>query len=124
MSRLPRTPPSYREVLTSFPAHRPVPLTLNAKWPAGPMPLSRDRIEALAAEAHDGRARHMRAVIAGIARPFAAFLRAAMTLFHDWRRRRREREELARLDDRALRDMGLSRYDVIMAGRRSRQDRS
>lgn len=37
--------------------------------------------------------------------------RAAATL-REWRRRTRERGELARLDDRALLDIGLSRADA------------
>ena len=43
-------------------------------------------------------------------------LRQVLNLVHDtlqqWRRRRRERAELARLDDRMLRDIGITRGDV------------
>ena len=33
-------------------------------------------------------------------------------MLQQWRRRRRERAELARLDDRMLRDIGITRGDV------------
>ena len=43
-------------------------------------------------------------------------LRHVLSLVHDtlqqWRRRSRERAELARLDDRMLRDIGVTRGDV------------
>ena len=35
-----------------------------------------------------------------------------------WQRRHRMRRELLSLDDRLLRDMGLSRYDALREGRR------
>lgn len=35
-----------------------------------------------------------------------------VALFKEWRRRMRGREELATLDDRELRDIGLTRYDA------------
>ncbi|MBM3541400.1 MAG: DUF1127 domain-containing protein [Alphaproteobacteria bacterium] len=35
-----------------------------------------------------------------------------------WVRFRRQREELLNLDARALRDVGLSRYDAVMEARR------
>ena len=46
----------------------------------------------------------------GAARPRAVPRLTALVAA--WRDRARERHQLARLDDRALRDMGLSRYDV------------
>lgn len=36
----------------------------------------------------------------------------AATLLREWRRRQRDREALAALDERALRDIGLSRADA------------
>ena len=45
----------------------------------------------------------------GIARTAAARIAAMSQL---WRKRRRDRCELAALDDRALRDIGLTRGDV------------
>lgn len=116
MSRLPKPPLSYREVLTAFPARRPLPLPLGAKW-TGPVPLSRDRMADLVTQARDERARHLGTAIAVLVRMAAAPLGGAMRAWRTWRLRRREREELAQLDDRALRDIGLSRYDVTMATR-------
>ena len=45
------------------------------------------------------------------ARMVAAIL-AAFRLVREWRRRARSRAELAALDDRMLRDIGLTRADV------------
>ncbi len=39
-------------------------------------------------------------------------LQSALALLWDWHRRARERAQLARLDDRALKDIGLNRADV------------
>jgi uncharacterized protein YjiS (DUF1127 family) len=36
----------------------------------------------------------------------------AVATFHEWRRRARERAELAALDDRMLKDIGLTRADA------------
>lgn len=36
----------------------------------------------------------------------------AVATVHKWRRRSREREELAQLDDRMLKDIGLTRVDA------------
>src|SRR5438128_895889 len=36
-------------------------------------------------------------------------LQGCLALLHEWRRRSRERAELAQLDDRILRDIGVSR---------------
>jgi uncharacterized protein YjiS (DUF1127 family) len=41
-----------------------------------------------------------------------AGLEAVATAFYQWRDRVRQRKMLARLDDRLLRDIGLSRSDV------------
>lgn len=116
MSRLPKTPLSYREVLTTFPAQRPLPLPLGAKW-TGPVPLSQDRMADLVTQARDERARHLGTAIVVLVRVATVPLGAAFRLWRAWRLRRREREELAQLDDRALRDIGLSRYDLTMAAR-------
>ena len=42
----------------------------------------------------------------------ATLSRIAATL-HEWRRRRRDRAELATLDERMLRDIGVSRTEVL-----------
>ena len=47
-----------------------------------------------------------------LASPLGAPLAAANRLLHRWRRRSRDRRELARLDHRALRDLGLSAAQV------------
>ena len=41
-----------------------------------------------------------------------AAARGVATTLQQWRQRRRSRRELARLDDRALRDIGLTRGDA------------
>jgi uncharacterized protein YjiS (DUF1127 family) len=46
-------------------------------------------------------------------------LRAALTWFATAIRRRRTRRELARLDDRMLRDIGLTRHDLERSRRGS-----
>lgn len=46
---------------------------------------------------------------AAIARDWAA---VALAATYDWQRRARERMQLAALDDRALKDIGLSRADI------------
>jgi len=45
-------------------------------------------------------------------RGFAELLGDALTLAYSWRERSRQRRTLHRLDDRMLRDIGLSRADV------------
>ncbi|MHB1219425.1 MAG: DUF1127 domain-containing protein [Alphaproteobacteria bacterium] len=113
MSRLPKTSKSYREILATFPAGKATPLPLGAKW-AGPVPLSHGHMVDLVTEAREDRARHLRIAFAKAARLAAApFVAAAKS----WRVHQRDREELAQLDDRSLRDMGISRYDAIMACR-------
>ncbi len=39
-------------------------------------------------------------------------LRWLIVLLREWRRRRRDRNVLAAMSDRALRDIGLTRYDM------------
>ena len=58
----------------------------------------------------------MRARTASLVRPLAAFdattfARHAGAIFRAWRRRRRERAELARMTDRELREIGLAPSD-------------
>ena len=118
MSRLPKTPLSYRDVLTTFPDPQAKRLPLDAKW-SGPVPLSYDRMAALVTEAHEERARHLRAMLAIAARGMATPFLAAARSWRTWRIRRRDREELAQLDDRALRDIGITRYDALMADRQT-----
>jgi uncharacterized protein YjiS (DUF1127 family) len=40
-------------------------------------------------------------------------LRRALALLDIWRRRLRDRQALALMDDRSLRDLGLTRYDAF-----------
>jgi uncharacterized protein YjiS (DUF1127 family) len=40
-------------------------------------------------------------------------LRRALALFGVWQRRLRDRRELTLMDDRSLRDLGLTRYDAL-----------
>jgi uncharacterized protein YjiS (DUF1127 family) len=48
----------------------------------------------------------------------ASYLRRALALLDIWRRRLRDRRELALLDDRSLRDIGLTRYDALREARK------
>jgi uncharacterized protein YjiS (DUF1127 family) len=41
-----------------------------------------------------------------------SFLHRFIILLQTWRQRLRERQQLAEMDDRSLRDIGLTRYDV------------
>jgi uncharacterized protein YjiS (DUF1127 family) len=45
-------------------------------------------------------------------RAFAELLGDALTLAYSWRARSQQRQALLRLDDRLLRDIGLTRADV------------
>jgi uncharacterized protein YjiS (DUF1127 family) len=45
-------------------------------------------------------------------RAFAELLGDALALAYSWRERSRQRQALLRLDDRLLRDIGLTRADV------------
>jgi uncharacterized protein YjiS (DUF1127 family) len=48
-------------------------------------------------------------IIRGVSSPSPTRVRAAL---REWRRRRNGRLELARLDERMLRDIGLTRFDA------------
>ena len=48
----------------------------------------------------------------GCDRP-ASYLRRAITLFYTWRQRLRDRRALALMDERSLRDLGLTRYEAF-----------
>lgn len=56
--------------------------------------------------------------VAGLVRMAAAVPRRALDTSIVWRRRARGGRELRSLDDRALRDIGLSRYDALHAARK------
>jgi len=43
----------------------------------------------------------------------ASYLRRVLALFDIWRRRIRDRQALALMDERSLRDVGLTRYDAL-----------
>jgi uncharacterized protein YjiS (DUF1127 family) len=45
--------------------------------------------------------------------PPASHWRRALALLRTWRQRFRDREALAQLDDRSLRDIGLTRCDAL-----------
>jgi uncharacterized protein YjiS (DUF1127 family) len=121
VSRLPKIPQVYSEILASFPPHRAV-LPQTGKW-TGPVPLVRDHLDEIVVEAREDRARFIRAAALSMTREALAPFRAMMGSWRAWRVRQRDLEELAQLDDRALRDMGISRYDVRMAAKnRYRRD--
>jgi uncharacterized protein YjiS (DUF1127 family) len=48
----------------------------------------------------------------------ASHLRRALAPFDIWRRRFRDREALALMDERSLRDVGLTRYDALYEARK------
>jgi uncharacterized protein YjiS (DUF1127 family) len=48
----------------------------------------------------------------------ASHLRRALALFDIWRRRFRDRRALALMDERSLRDLGLTRYDALYEARK------
>jgi uncharacterized protein YjiS (DUF1127 family) len=48
----------------------------------------------------------------------ASHLSRALALFDIWRRRFRDREALALMDERSLRDLGLTRYDALYEARK------
>lgn len=116
MSRPPKPPQAYNEILVTFPPRRPAPLPQGGKWP-GPVPLVRDHLDAIMAEAREDRARAVReaalSLIHAAIVPFRSFAR----FWRAWRKRERDMEELLQLDDRALSDMGISRYDALMAAK-------
>jgi uncharacterized protein YjiS (DUF1127 family) len=43
----------------------------------------------------------------------ASYLRRALALFYTWRQRSRDRRALALMDERSLRDLGLTRYEAF-----------
>ena len=43
----------------------------------------------------------------------ASYLRRALVLFYTWRQRLRDRRALALMDERSLRDLGLTRYEAF-----------
>ena len=120
MSRLPKTPQTYSEILVTFPARGPAPLPQAGKWP-GPVPLVREHLDEIMAEAREDRARAVREAALSLILTAIAPFRALVRSWRAWRKRARDREELLQLDDRALGDMGISRYDVLMAGKGKRR---
>ncbi|MCX7356173.1 MAG: DUF1127 domain-containing protein [Alphaproteobacteria bacterium] len=116
MSRLPKTPRAYSEILVSFPPRATAPLPQAGKW-AGPVPLVRGHLDEIVAEAREDRGRFMRAAALSTVRIAMAPLQALAGAWRAWRVRQRDLEELAQLDDRTLRDMGISRYDALMAAK-------
>lgn len=113
MSRLPKTPQAYSEILVAFPPRSPAPLPQAGKWP-GPVPLVREHLDEIIGEAREERARVIHAAALSLVRAVAAPFRALAQSWRAWRKREREREELMQLDDRALSDMGITRYDAFM----------
>jgi uncharacterized protein YjiS (DUF1127 family) len=47
-----------------------------------------------------------------------SYLRRALALFDIWRQRIRDRQALALMDERSLRDVGLTRYDALYEARK------
>jgi uncharacterized protein YjiS (DUF1127 family) len=43
----------------------------------------------------------------------ASYLRRALALLYTWRQRLRDRRALALMDERSLRDLGLTRYEAF-----------
>ena len=50
--------------------------------------------------------------------PPASYLRRALALLDVWRKRLRSRRELVLLDERSLRDIGLTRWDALHEARK------
>jgi uncharacterized protein YjiS (DUF1127 family) len=48
----------------------------------------------------------------------ASHLRRALAVFHIWRQRLRDRRALMLMDERSLRDLGLTRYDALYEARK------
>jgi uncharacterized protein YjiS (DUF1127 family) len=48
----------------------------------------------------------------------ASYLRRTLALFDIWRQRFRDRRALALMDERSLRDIGLTRYDAFYEARK------
>jgi uncharacterized protein YjiS (DUF1127 family) len=47
-----------------------------------------------------------------------SYLRRALAQFDIWRQRLRDRRALTLMDDRSLRDLGLTRYDALYEARK------
>lgn len=79
-----------------------------------PEPPSPDEMRRLIEAAHRERADLLRRTLHAIGRAPGWLVGRAT----GWVRCQRQREELLNLDARALRDVGLSRYDAVMEARR------
>ncbi len=120
MSRLPKTPQTYSEILVAFPPRSPAPLPGAGKW-SGPVPLVREHLDEIVGGARVERARFMPDATLSLVRTTTTPFRALARSWLAWRKRARDLEELAQLDDRAFKDMGISRYDVLMAAKGDRR---
>lgn len=58
-----------------------------------------------------------RPAVRASARP-ASYLRQALALFEVWRQRLSDRRALAQMDERALRDIGVTRCDALYEARK------
>ena len=120
MSRLPKPTQSIGEVLSLYPPRMSRSLPQAGKW-TGPVPLVRDHLDEIMAEAREDRARAVHEAAWSLVHTAMTPFRALVRSWCAWRKRARDREELLQLDDRALGDMGISRYDVLMAGKGKRR---
>jgi uncharacterized protein YjiS (DUF1127 family) len=84
-----------------------------------------ERIDDGRCDARGRRPDALEASIAGAARDIAALVRTIAAALRRvsrtaivWCRRVRERRQLLALDERVLRDIGLSRYDALHEGRK------
>lgn len=119
VNRLPKAPQAYSEILVAFPPRSPMPLPQDRKWP-GLVSLARKHLDEIAGEARAERAQVIRAAALSLLRAAIAPFRAVAQSWHAWRKRERDLEELTRLDDRALGDMEITRYDALMADKGDR----
>ena len=116
MSRLPKTPQTYSEILVSFPPRAAHPLPQTGKW-SGPVPLVRDHLDEIVTKAREDRAHFIRATGVSLWRTAMAPFHALADTWRVWRVRQRDLTELAQLDDRALQDMGITRYDTFLVAK-------
>ena len=79
-----------------------------------PEPRSPEEMRRLIEAAHRERADVLRRALHGVGHAPGWLVARAIA----WLRCRRARDELLDLDERALRDMGISRYDAVMETRR------
>lgn len=79
-----------------------------------PEPPSPEEMRRLIEAAHRERTDLIRRTLHAIGRVQGRLLAPAIS----WLRCRRARRELLALDERALRDVGISRYDAVMEARR------